>query len=268
MTRRRRFLALIATLFVVPAFAAGQSPYAPPPMPTGAPIAVPANDVRRASWLEDGPAPTPPANTPAMSNAAWPVQSGSACNFDCPDNTAWRTGEPVWSQVLAGAYFSSTTLGPNIPSFNYVPVTLRQGWYIGNPFGPNWLGTGYWEFVGDITGAAITSSYGSWFAGGALLFRYNWLDYGNPVVPYTQFGAGGILNDAYRDQNQRAVGELFEFYLHLEVGAKFFVAPNLSLDVEGGLQHISNARLASRNLGVNAFGGSIGFTYYFPWGCH
>ncbi len=44
------------------------------------------------------------------------------------------------------------------------------------------------------------------------------------------------------------------------------ITPDLSLDIEGGLQHISNAGLANRNLGVNAFGGSIGLTYYFPWG--
>jgi Lipid A 3-O-deacylase (PagL) len=44
------------------------------------------------------------------------------------------------------------------------------------------------------------------------------------------------------------------------------LVPNASLDVEGGVQHISNGGLAGRNLGVNAFGGALGFTYYFPAG--
>jgi len=52
--------------------------------------------------------------------------------------------------------------------------------------------------------------------------------------------------------------------VHYEIGLKCFVAPNLSLDVEGGFQHISNAGLARRNHGVNALGAQVGLTYYFP----
>jgi hypothetical protein len=331
MTRRRRFLALVCTLFAFPALATGQSPYAPsippagqnpyaastplagqspyaastpsgsqnpyaastppagqspygswtppsgqnpytpstPPIPTGPPLDLPPSDVRKATWLEDAPPVRTPGGLATINDAGWPGgQAASACNFDCPNGEShWMTGQPSWCQVLAGAYYSSG-VGPTIPTFNYIPVSVRQGWYIGNPFGPNWLGTGYWEFVGDLTGAAITSDYGSWFAGMSIMWRYNCVDYGNPVVPYIQFGAGGILNDAYKDPTQNAIGEKFEFYLHVELGLKFFISPNLSLDIEGGFQHISNAGLASRNYGVNAFGGQVGFTYYFPWGCH
>ena len=104
------------------------------------------------------------------------------------------------------------------------------------------------------------------FVGPSLLLRSNWLDPDSPFVPYGQVGAGGVLNDAYRERTQMAIGEAFEFYLHCELGLKYLVAPNLSLDVEGGLQHISNGRLASRNLGVNALGETLGLTYYFPSG--
>ena len=82
-------------------------------------------------------------------------------------------------------------------------------------------------------------------------------------MPYTQGGVGAILTDAYKEPWQRAVGQEFEFYLHAEVGVKCFITPNLSLDIEGGLQHISNGGLAKRNYGVNAFGGTVGFTYHF-----
>jgi hypothetical protein len=44
------------------------------------------------------------------------------------------------------------------------------------------------------------------------------------------------------------------------------VAPNLSLDVEGGIQHLSNGGLARRNYGINAVGAAVGLTYYFPCG--
>ena len=47
---------------------------------------------------------------------------------------------------------------------------------------------------------------------------------------------------------------------------KYFVSRNLSLDLEAGFQHISNANSADRNFGVNALGAQVGFTYYFPWG--
>jgi lipid A 3-O-deacylase len=168
---------------------------------------------------------------------------------------------------MQGAYFSST-LGPSIPTFNYLPLSVRYGWNLGNPLGTDAVMPGNWEFVTDLTGASIISSYGHWFAGTSGFFRYNWADPGSQVIPYSQGGAGVILNDAYRDRVQHAVGQFAEFYLHAEVGLKCMITPDLSLDIEGGLQHISNAGLANRNLGVNAFGGSIGLTYYFPWGAH
>ena len=96
--------------------------------------------------------------------------------------------------------------------------------------------------------------------------RYNWTESGSFLMPYSQVGAGGVYNDAYRDQTQRAIGEAFEFILHAEVGLKCFIVPNLSLDIEGGFQHLSNGGLASRNAGVNALGGQVGFTYYFGGG--
>ncbi len=52
--------------------------------------------------------------------------------------------------------------------------------------------------------------------------------------PYSQVGAGFVLNDAYRDKSQKAIGAFFEFYLHAEVGVKYFISQNWSLDLEGG----------------------------------
>ena len=100
------------------------------------------------------------------------------------------------------------------------------------------------EEIRDVLSAALWRLW-------SVRERYDWL--------FTK-------RDAYHDPNQRAIGQAVEFYLHAEVGLKCMIAPNLSLDIEGGLQHISNAGLASRNYGVNALGGSIGLTYYFPWG--
>lgn len=274
MTRRRRFLTLAAALFALSGAASAQSRYGDaPPVPTGPPLEPPPAETRRPTWLEDGPAVipagavTPGSGTFTGQDTAWPVaHTGSACNFDAPDAApSWMMYEPTSVQVLMGAYVSST-LGPTIPSFHYLPLTVRQGWNLGSPFGRA-VG-GNWEFLADVTGAAITSSYGSYFAGSSLYFRYNWANPESPLIPYCQGGAGAVLNDAYHDRTQRAIGQELEFYLHAEVGLKCMIAPNLSLDIEGGLQHISNGGLASRNYGVNALGASVGFTYYFPWGTH
>ncbi|HKB00851.1 MAG TPA: acyloxyacyl hydrolase [Gemmataceae bacterium] len=186
------------------------------------------------------------------------------CQFDrgCGDGVFAYGTTSV--QFLAGTYFSGRP-GPRVPSFSYIPVSVRFGWMATDPT-DHWWGRGNFEWICDTTGAAIISDYGHWFAGQSYLLRFNFVEPGATVVPYNQLGAGWVLNDAYRDQTQKPIGAFFEFYLHYEVGVHCFVAPNLSLDVEGGIQHISNGNTAGRNLGVNAFGGAIGFTYYFPAG--
>ena len=54
------------------------------------------------------------------------------------------------------------------------------------------------------------------------------------------------------------------FALKAAAGFHYTLNERLALNVEGGYIHISNADLASRNYGINALGGSIGITYYFP----
>ena len=57
----------------------------------------------------------------------------------------------------------------------------------------------------------------------------------------------------------------FELEAHAQIGLRYFISDNWSLDIEGGYQHISNAGMASRNAGVNAgLGGQRGVTYHFP----
>lgn len=268
MSRRYRSLVVAAVLLAPPATAVAQSGYgvAGIPIQDGPPLPPPPAEIQHQTWLEGGPGVVPAGATVGgpipMSDAAWPVtQSGSACHFDDDPALAWLTCQQTFVQVLQGAYFSSS-LGPAIKRFDYLPLSVRHGWALGGPVGV----PGYWEFLADVTGTAITSNYGNWFAGSSLFLRYNCTAPGSPVVPYVQGGAGVLLNDAYRDPMQRAIGQEFEFILHAQVGLRYMIAPNVSLDVEGGVQHISNAGMASRNAGVNALGAAVGFTYYFPWG--
>jgi Lipid A 3-O-deacylase (PagL) len=267
MTSPRRFLALAAVLLAVPSAASAQDIFravSPDPRasdegwgPTrvaarlGAPVDPTASALDRAGRV-------------TVAGGEGPVVTG--CQFEPGPGS----GDGVFAsgttsvQFLAGAYFSGRP-GPQVPAFNYIPVSVRYGWMFTDP-ADHWWGRGNFEWICDTTGAAIISDYGHWFAGQSYLLRFNFVESGATIVPYNQLGAGWVLNDAYRDRTQKAIGAFFEFYLHYEVGVHCFVAPNMSLDVEGGIQHISNGNTAGRNLGVNAFGGAIGLTYYFPAG--
>ena len=261
---RLRFACFLSLL--VPAVGTAQAPAAfpPPPVPTGSPLVpLPGQDSARSIITTEV---AEPAAAPFLDGRRTPPAGvvRTDCAFDswCGGNvfSAGSTSH----QVLLGGYLS-TSLGPPIATFNYAPLTIRQGWMLTDPVDDlRWPGN--WEFLADFTVSAVTSDYGHWFAGPSFFLRYNFVRPGPALVPYSQVGAGFVLNDAYRDKTQDAIGAFFEFYLHVEVGLKYFVSKNLSIDLEGGLQHISNANTAGRNLGVNAAGVQIGFTYYFPSG--
>jgi Lipid A 3-O-deacylase (PagL) len=264
MTRRRRFLALATVLLALPAATAQDF------FRAVRPDAIASDDgwgPRRAAATLGAPvSPTDSAldqsGRASVAGGEGPAVTG--CQFEPGSGDGVFACGTTSVQFLAGAYFSGRP-GPRIPAFNYIPVSVRFGSMFTDP-ADHWWGRGNFEWICDTTGALITSEYGHWFAGQSYLLRFNFVEPGSTIVPYNQLGAGWVLNDAYRDRTQNAIGALFEFYLHYEIGVHCFVAPNLSLDVEGGVQHISNGNTAGRNLGVNAFGGAIGFTYYFPAG--
>lgn len=259
--------ATVVSVLALPAFVLAQAP----PTPDGPPLVVPvAHEQPAPTWVENPVmlrTPNPGVGPNDWLHEDWnpliggSVPHGTWCGFNSTPE-AFDLGVNS-TQLLAGAYFTST-LGPCVPVFNYMPVTVRHGWMLTTPneISP-WRGN--WEFLADVTAAQVISSYGNYLAGSSLYLRYNFLS-DSAFVPYAQIGAGGLFTDAYKDMNQRAIGQDFEFILHAQVGLKYFVAPNLSLDFEGGYQHISNAGMACRNCGINALGAQIGVTYYFPWG--
>jgi len=255
MSRRPQLLVLAAVLLAVPPSATAQQPSESP------------------GWAPANAGPTRPgfvhledALQPAAQAAASPAPTPAPLVYSAPETGVEALFQPgaTSTQVMGGAYFS-VDLGPRIPTFNYVPVSVRQGVMLSCPE-DHWWGHGNYECLFDVTGAAITSTYGHYFAGPSFYLRANWVTPDSCVVPYAQLGTGAVWNDAYKDQGQRAIGEGLEFYQHVELGLKYFVAPNMSLDVEGGIQHLSNGGLARRNLSVNALGATVGFTYYFPNG--
>jgi hypothetical protein len=260
MVRRDLFAVAVLALSAAAPSAAQDPPivvpFVPPDGPPGE-LPPPVHDLNAPATLRPAPLwhPSPPP-------AAF---AGSACNFD-----AWE-GDNIFSpdfrsyQVLLGAYASSG-LGPDVPSFNYIPLTLRKGWMLTAPDHHHPYLGGNWECLVDLMIAPIISDVGNYFVGPSFLLRRNLLDFGESVVPYAQIGGGFVLTDAHRDKTHEVFGQAFNFLCQAQIGLRCFISSDLSIDIEGGVQHISNANYSSRNYGINAFGGQIGVTYHFPWG--
>jgi hypothetical protein len=48
------------------------------------------------------------------------------------------------------------------------------------------------------------------------------------------------------------------------VGVRVFVTKCCSIDLEGGLQHLSNNNMDDRDEGISAVGGMLGLSYFLP----
>jgi len=163
-------------------------------------------------------------------------------------------------QALGGVY---SDIGN--AHYNWAQTTIRLGKICGTGCLDHLPGA--FEALVEVNGAATTQAdFGSWFIGGGFLLRYNFVQPGSFLVPYVQAGVGFQYNDAFRDPNQPYLGSRIELTGQAQVGLRFHLCKNLSLDVEGGLIHISDLGMSSRDDGINALGGSAGLTYYFP--CH
>jgi opacity protein-like surface antigen len=93
--------------------------------------------------------------------------------------------------------------------------------------------------------------------GGGLALRYDFLSW-QRVVPYFGVGAG-ILSVEY-DLDTQADG--LNFALFGEAGAHLLLAPRLALTGGYRLMHVSNARIATPNLGVDTSFGVVGVTVF------
>jgi hypothetical protein len=161
-------------------------------------------------------------------------------------------------QVLAGAQFSPIT--GKRDTFNYAPGIVRVGYQF-TDLGEDHPLRGNWEALLDLYGAGIFAGPGNFLIGPTALIRYNFVQPGWCVVPYLQGGCGLLFNDAYEDKSQKLIGSVVEFSPQVSAGARYLINDKWSLDAEVMFHHISNANTANRNVGVNALGGQVGFSY-------
>lgn len=172
------------------------------------------------------------------------------------------TEDRISVQVTTGALFSTNSVGPDVPTYNYSQTNLRLGWMLNTPSEEGFF-SGNVEAVLELSGSFLFEGSGDVFIGPTALLRYNFVQPGWKVIPYIQGGAGIVYTDAYEDRSQRAIGQALEFTPQASIGMKYLVTEDWSIDVEAMFHHISNANLADRNSGINAVGGFVGATYFF-----
>jgi lipid A 3-O-deacylase len=166
-------------------------------------------------------------------------------------------------QLVSGVLFSPTVFGPRTRVFNYAQTNLRIGWMLNSPRTSKSLLRGNVEAIFEITNSIIFKGSGDYMGGITGLIRYNFVQPHTKFFPYVQGGIGVIYNDAYKDHSQNAIGQAIEFTPQFSSGFRYLINENCSIDAEAMFHHISNAGLADRNSGINAFGGFIGLTHFY-----
>jgi lipid A 3-O-deacylase len=158
---------------------------------------------------------------------------------------------------LAGAPISGSHIG-----YHYTDSELRLGWILYAPRSSGWL-RGNVELLGSIGGGAVYDGPGSKFAINDFFLRYNFIQPQARLIPYFQIGAGTFISDIAENHLQEDIGGTFEADLRAAVGAKYVICPGWSLNSELFFEHISNAGTQTRNVGINALGGLLGFSRSF-----
>jgi len=159
----------------------------------------------------------------------------------------------------SGVLFSPFVVTHNRPTIDYTISSFQLGYMLGDVKGNGWW-RGNFELAGEAFGSGIFEGEGGYIAGGTLWLRYNFLPpRSSTLVPFAQAGGGFVSTDI----DHGIVGQPFNFNLGLSLGIRYFVGRNWALSLEYRYQHISNANLGTRNLGINADGPVLGISYFF-----
>jgi hypothetical protein len=190
-----------------------------------------------------------------------PVQAEETQEPECP---MFKKGQ-VSAQLAEGAFHSPFLVNADRREMNYYQTNLRIGLMLDDPGDPEYFFKGNWEALLDATYSDVDDNEGGgFFSGAAILLRYNILALDcRRLTPYIQAGAGIVYNDVYKNRTQNIIGQSIEFSLRGGLGFRLMITDCWSIDLEGALEHISNAGLSDRNAGVNAGGGFVGITRCF-----
>lgn len=194
-----------------------------------------------------------------------PIMNPSAVSADSGGSTAdelYKEGTKT-VQVGTGMLVSPLFIKTHRRDLDYSMTFVRLGYLLTDPSEKRFLPRGNFEALVQVSGSLVTDGFGEYMLEYAWLLRYNVVYPNWRVFPYFQVGAGILYNDLYKDRTQDLIGNSVEFTPQGSVGLRWLLGKRWSLDVEGIYHHISNAGLGDRNVGVNAFGGFIGVTWFF-----
>jgi lipid A 3-O-deacylase PagL len=158
----------------------------------------------------------------------------------------------------SGVLFSPFVATRNRPTIDYTITEIQLGYMVTPVNHAGWL-RGNLELLGDAFGGRVFEGVGSYVTGATAWLRYNLVPHSARLVPYAQAGGGFVFTDIDRG----IVGEDFNFNLGLGVGARYFLSERWSLNLEYRYQHISNANLGRKNIGINAHGPILGVSWFF-----
>ena len=117
---------------------------------------------------------------------------------------------------------------------------------------------GNWEGRVELMGGGQYEPKGAYLCGLTPVLRYNFTT-GSRWMPFLDAGAGVSLTDIGRPD----LSTTFEFNLETGAGVDYFLRENLALTLQYRFLHMSNARIASPDLGVNANVISVGLSWFF-----
>jgi opacity protein-like surface antigen len=192
---------------------------------------------------------------------------GSRAGAPAAASASTVTSSPLENHFQSGVYeasagcailFSPFVATDNRPTVNYQLTELTLG-YMLTPVRGSRFWRGNFEVAGSAFGGPIFEGQGSYVAGIAVWGRYNFVPRSGHFVPFLQVGMGLTETDVDR----RLEGQNFNFNLNAGLGTRYFISPNWSVNAEYRYQHISNANLSSRNVGVNADGPVLSLSYFF-----
>lgn len=160
--------------------------------------------------------------------------------------------------LSSGIMFSPVGADRERHTVNYTLSGLQLGWMLTDVNDAGWL-RGNVELAGEAMGGTVFKGRGSYLAGGTFWVRYNFVQPDWRWVPYVQAGAGAEGTD----MDQRLIGENFNFNLGIVAGLRYFASEKWAVNAECRYQHISNAKIARRDIGINAVGPVLGLSYFF-----
>ncbi len=167
-------------------------------------------------------------------------------------------------QVVGGAFKGPIFVKTQRPAFHFYQANFRVGLMLSDPVNPQFFFMGNFELLPEFTYSDVNGKINGYLAGGGILLRYNILSIQHKrLIPYMHAGAGIVRNNIYKDITQKMIGGPTEFTLRGGVGIRFLIMDCWSLDLEGAIEHISNAGLEERNRGMNGGGILMGITRYF-----